>query len=107
LRKLEITLTESANPEHAARWISKALSTITSNVFAEFTIRFPPFYNASKNQAHWWNSVDGMLDRFSLCVDVTLVMRAAQYRAEGGKVEDLAEKYFPLMWKNGKVVLVL
>ena len=83
------------------------LSTITSNVLTKFTLCFPSFYRARENQARWWNSVDDALDRFSPRVEVTLVMRAAQFRVEGAKVEDLAQKYFPLMWKNGKVVFVI
>jgi len=107
LRKLEIILAACMTSDHAAGWISKMLSTITSSVFTKFTLCFPSFYSARENQARWWNSVDDALDRFSPRVDVTLVMRAAQFRVEGGRVEGLAQKYFPLMWKNGKVVLVL
>jgi len=104
LRKLEIKLAEFANPEFAARWISKTLSTITSKVFTDFAIRFSPFHTGSENQARWWNSVDDMLDRFDPCV--TLVLEA-KHRAGVGKTGDLVEMYFPSMWKKGKVVFTL
>ena len=106
MRKLEIILPQHANPEYAARWIFKVLSTITSNVFIKFTICFPPSYTARKNQARWWNSVDDALDRFRPRVDVTLVT-TAQDRVEGGVVEDLVKIFFPSMSKDGKVVLML
>ena len=99
-------MARGANAEHAARWISKALSTITSNVFTKLTICFPPLYSASGDQARWWNSVDDVLGRFRPPVNVTLVM-TARNRVGGGNIEDLAEKYFPSMWENGKMVLVL
>ena len=51
-----------------------------------------------------WNSVDNMLDRLSLCEDVTLVVRP-QHSVVEDKFKELIEKYFPLMWENGRVVL--
>jgi len=103
LRKLDITLAEHPKPERAAKWISEVLSTVTSNAFNKFTIRFPPVYTAKKNQARRWDLVNDVLDRFSPCVDVSLVMTAQ----DRGKTEDLVKKYFPLMWEKGKVDLVL
>lgn len=102
MRKLEITLAQHTNAEHAAGWLSKALLTITSDVFAELTVCIPAFYTTNENQVHGWNPVDDVLDRFSSCADVTLVVR---HRVVGHELEDLIRKHFPLMQKNGEVVL--
>jgi hypothetical protein len=51
-----------------------------------------------------WNLVDDVLDRLSLCEDVILVVRPQGYRVDD-RFKDLIEKYFPLMWENGRVVL--
>jgi len=51
-----------------------------------------------------WNSVDKVLDRLNLCEDVTLVLRSQDWVGlERLKVS--TEKYFPLMWRKGRVVL--
>ena len=108
LRKLEIKLFEWANTEIAAAWLSKTLSTITSDAFTELTISIARvsflFYKASENQVREWNSVDNVLDRLSLCEDVTLVVKP-QLRAIDDEFKELIEKYFPLMWENERVVL--
>ena len=80
--------------------------TITSKVFTDFTIRFPRFYTASKDQARWWNLVDDALDRFSPRVDVTLVM-ADCWIVGNDKIKGLVKIFFPSTWKKGKVYLVL
>ena len=104
LRKLEIALTQHVNAEHAVRWLSEALSTITSNVITELTISIPPFPAASEYRVRAWNPVDDVLYRFSRRADVTLVVRT-QYWVGGHEFEGLIKKYLPLMWKNGRVVL--
>jgi len=107
-QKLEIKLVEWANTELVATWLSGTLSTITSNVFTELTIRVTrmsfSLRDTDENQLCGWNSVDNMLDRLSLCEDVTLVMRL-QYWVTNMEFGELMEKYFPLMWENGRVVL--
>ena len=45
-----------------------------------------------------------MLDRLSLCEDVTLVVRP-QFRVIDDMFKGLIEKYFPLMWENERVIL--
>lgn len=79
-------------------------------MFAELTIYIArvssSFHNASENQVREWNSVDNVLDRLSLYEDVTLVLRP-QHRITESGFKELVEKYFPLMWENGRVVLVL
>ena len=87
--------------------MSQVLSTITSNVFTEFTICFPQFYMFSEDQTRWWNSVDNVLDRLgSLYKDVTLVVRPLEW-ARGDTLEVLMRGWFPLMWKHGKVIPLL
>jgi len=90
--------------EDVARWVSKTLSTITSNVFAELTIYFHPDRTASENELSGWNSVDNVLDWLSLCEDVTLVVKPMQW-VGGGSFNSLIRVCFPLMWGNGKVML--
>ena len=51
-----------------------------------------------------WNSVDDVLDRLSLYEDVTLVVRP-QHCTMQDQFTGLIEKYFPLMWENGRVVV--
>lgn len=58
----------------------------------------------TEDQVRGWNSADNVLDRLSLCEDVTLVVRR-QHRVAEDKFKKLVEKYFPLMWENGRVVL--
>src|SRR6267143_116382 len=78
-RKLSCMLTLWANTELFATWLSGTLSTITSDVFAELIICITrvtySFHAANENQVRQWNSVDDVLDRLSLCEDVTLVVR--------------------------------
>jgi len=108
LRKLEITLVEWANTELFATWLSGTLSTINSNVFTELVICITrvtfSFHTASESQVREWNSADNVLDRLSLCEDVTLVVRP-QFWVIDNKFKELIENYFPLMWENGRVVL--
>jgi len=47
--------------------------------------------------------IDNVLDRFSLCDDVTPVVRL-ENSVLRDRFKELAERYFPLMWENGKVV---
>lgn len=51
-----------------------------------------------------WNSVDNVLGRLNLRKGATLVVRPQRWVAED-KFKELMEKYFPLMWKSGRVVL--
>jgi len=51
-----------------------------------------------------WNAVDNVLDRLSLCEDVMLVVRMEHW-VVGEEFDELIERYFPLMWENGRVVL--
>lgn len=94
--------------ELIAEWLSKTLSTITSDKFTELTIYIArvshSFTTASENQVRGWNSVDNVLDRLSLCEDVTLVVRPRHWTIDD-QFKGLIEKYFPLMWENGRVVL--
>jgi len=53
---------------------------------------------------HGWNSVDNALDRLSLRVGVTLVVRALWWMEEYDLM-DVIEGYFPSMWKKGRVTL--
>ena len=62
------------------------------------------FHIADESQVRAWNSVDNVLDRLSLCEDVTLVVRAQHWVIED-KFMELIEIYFPLMWENRRVVL--
>ena len=58
----------------------------------------------SEYRARGWNSVDGVLSQLNLCKDATLVLTPQQWlRPDRFKV--LTERYFPLMWKNRRVVL--
>ena len=108
LGKLEIKLADYADTELVATWLSEMLSTITSNVFTELTICIARvsfmFHTASEDQVRGWNSVDNVLDRLSLCEDVTLVIRL-QHWVIDDKLRGLVERYFPLMWDNGRIVL--
>ena len=108
MRKLEITLVEWANTEVFATWLSRTLSTINSNAFTELVICITrvafSFHTASESQVREWNSVDDVLDRLSLCEDVTLVVRPQLWVIDD-KFKELVEKYFPLMWESGRVVL--
>lgn len=108
LRKIDLRLVQFANAEAAAIWLSGTLSTVTSNEFAEVTIYIARVSHScptpSEDQLRRWNSVDDVLDRLSLCEDVTLVVRLQEWTI-GSRFEDLVEKYFPLMWENGRVVL--
>jgi hypothetical protein len=45
-----------------------------------------------------------VLDRLSLYEDVTLVVRL-QYWTADDQFKGLVEKYFPLMWEEGRVVI--
>ena len=94
--------------EAAAAWLFGTLSTITSNVFTELTMTIAPpspsFYFASVQRVREWNSVDDVLDRLSLCKDVTLVV-ILQNSAIDDEFRELIERYFPLMWENERVVL--
>lgn len=109
LRKLEITLAEWANTELFATWLAGTLPTITSDAFTELVIFITrvtfSFNSARESQVREWNSVDNMLDRLSLCEDVTLVVRVQGWKVD--EFERLVEKYFPLMWENERVVLHL
>ena len=104
-RKSEVNLDKIADPEHVAGWLSDTLSTITSNVFTKLTVCIiaMPFSTraAIENSG---GSVDPVLDRFSLCEDVSLVMRM-QGRMEEEESKGLAEKCFPLMWRSVKIVI--
>jgi len=51
-----------------------------------------------------WNLVDNVLVRLSLREDVTLVVKAKEW-VEMDKFGGVIEKYFPLMWERGRVVL--
>ena len=62
------------------------------------------FNSARESQVREWNSVDNMLDRLSLCEDVTLVVRVQGWTVDE-EFRQLIEKYFPLMWESGRVVL--
>lgn len=108
LRKLEITLVEWANTEVFATWLSRTLSTITSDTFTELVISIArvtfSFHITSESQVRQWNTVDNVLDRLSLCEDVTLVVRP-QFWVIDDKFKELVGSYFPLMWENGRVVL--
>jgi len=90
--------------EGVARWVSETLLTITSNVFTELTIYFPPDRTVSENELSGWNSVDKVLDRLSLCEDVTLVVTTIQWEG-GDSFNGLIRVCFPSMWGNGKVML--
>jgi len=76
-------------------------------VFTELTINIArvsfSFHTAGESQVHGWNSVDNVLDRFSLCEDVTLVVRP-QHLVIEDKFKELIEIYFPLMWENWREV---
>jgi len=100
-RKFEIKLADRENTESAARWLSGTLSTITSNVFTEFTICIPSFYTPSEDRVRAWNLVDNVLGRLNLRKGVTLVVTRRLTRED----EHSIEKCFPLMWKNRRVVL--
>jgi len=50
-----------------------------------------------------WNLVDNVLDRFSLCDDVTLAVRL-ENRADEDRFRKAVVKSFPSTWKNGRVV---
>ena len=58
----------------------------------------------SDGQVREWNSVDKVLDRLDLCEDVTLVLRPQDWVGLE-RLKVLTEKYFPLMWRKGGVVL--
>ena len=103
LRKLEVTLVNHNNAEDTVGWLSKALSTIISNVFTGLTISIPIITSVGEDQVRGWSSLDDVLDRFSPCADVTLVLRP-QYWVAGQKFEDSIRKYFPSISKHGKVV---
>jgi len=73
-------------------------------MFANLTICIPTFYTSNENQVRGWNPVDDVLNRFSACADVALIITAKYWVADRA-FEDLIRTYFPLMWKSGKVVL--
>ena len=106
-RKLEVKLVRDANREGAVGWLSETLPTITSNVFTKLTIsiNLDPFScgAANENLVRGWSPVDRMLNRFGLCEDVTLAVRVENW-VEELDLRGLIEKYFPLMWGNGRVV---
>jgi len=110
-QKLEIKLTEGTNVGSAPRWLSKTLSTITSNVFTELTISIPialvlfAFQAGGENHVDGWRLVDNVLDRLSLRKDVALVVRPQRSWVMVDKFKESIQKHFPLMWENGKVVL--
>jgi len=58
----------------------------------------------SDGQVREWNSVDNILDRFDLCKDVTLMLKPLDWMWQE-RFKALTEKYFPLMWQKGRVVL--
>ncbi|KAF9785499.1 hypothetical protein BJ322DRAFT_1108948 [Thelephora terrestris] len=108
LRKLELKLARHSNREFAATWLRGTLSTITSNEFTELIISIAHSLsglseNSSEDQFRRWNSVDDVLDRLSLCEDVTLVVRLIE--PVDNQFAGSVEKCFPLMWENGRVVL--
>jgi hypothetical protein len=107
-RKLELRVVGCANTELVATWLSETLSTITSAEFKELTIYIArvsfSFHIASDNQVRGWNAVDNVLDRLSLCEDVTLLVRPQHWTIDD-RFKGLIEKYFPLMWENERVVL--
>ena len=109
LRKLEIRLIEFVRAEHVAAWLFETLSTITSNEFIELTIYIArvsySFHTGSEDQVRGWNLVDDVLDRLSLCEDVALVVKPQNLTVDD-QFKGLVETYFPLMWENGRVVLV-
>ena len=90
--------------EYAVEWLSKALSSITSNVFTGLTIFIPEYYTADEDRVRGWSPFDDVLDRFSPRVGVILVTRPMVWLG-CYEFEDSVEKYLPLAWKNGKVVL--
>ena len=51
-----------------------------------------------------WHSVDNVLDRLSLCEDVTLVVRPGAW-VEKVRFEKVIDECFPLMRENGRIVL--
>jgi len=108
LRDLEINLASSVDLERAARWLSGTLKTITSNAFTKLTVcvdRVTLSLRATgENYVREWSAVDNVLDRLSLCEDVTLVVRLDEW-VEMDKFGKMVEKYFPLMWENGRVNL--
>jgi len=79
-------------------------------MFTELTIYISlaasSFYCLGGDQVRGWNSVDDVLDRLSLCEDVTLVVRPQNWVVED-KLKESIEKYFPLMWENERVALAI
>ena len=73
-------------------------------MFTELTIHFPQVHTVTESQVRGWNSVDNMLDRRSLCEDVTLIVRPLHWVVVD-LFKGLVGVCFPLMWKNGKVVI--
>jgi len=107
LRQLKINLTGYSPLESAAEWTSETIPTITSHVFTKLAISIAPvslFRAVSENLVRWWNLVDNVLDRLSLCEYVTLVVTATEW-VETDKFGEGIKKYFPLMWEKGRVVL--
>lgn len=104
LRKLEVKLFKHGDAEYAVGWLSKALSTIISDVFTDLTISVPTFYITDEDEVRGWSPFDDVLDRFSPRVGVILVTRPMVWLG-CYEFEDSVEKYLPLAWKNGKVVL--
>jgi len=88
-----------SNTKIAVRWLSETLLTATSDVSAELTVYFSYVY-----RVHGWNSVDNLLDRLSLHENVTLVVRRPEWVSED-VFRGSVRKCFPLMWKNGRVML--
>jgi len=118
LRELEIELADPVHLESASRWLSKALSTITSIKFTGLTFSIPlvpfMFRNVTENELREWNSVDNALGRLSLCVDVTLIVRSPDWvtlmvgspdSVTVCQYKEVMEKNFPSMWETGKVAL--
>ena len=103
LRKLEVKLFKHGDAEYAVGWLSKALSTIISDVFTDLTISVPTFYITDEDEVRGWSPFDDVLDRLSPCVSVTVILVMRPLVCD--EFVDLVRKYFPLMWKNGKVVL--
>ena len=84
-------------------WLSETLSTITSKVLTKLTVAIAAATFSNENAARSWSPLDTVLDRFNLCEDVALVIRLKE-RVEEDLSKRLTKRYFPLMWKNGRVV---
>jgi len=101
LRKLEIGPLVRGTVESPATWLSETLSTIPSKVLTKLTVSV---FITSSDAANKWHFVDNVLDHFSLCDDVTLVASPPHWTVKD-EFKELAERLFPLMRKNGRMVV--